>query len=346
MGFVYYGQGGDPVGYRPRVQIETLVRTSRDFLTASAEPAGIRCLARCLGLDRLVVDTLDRVELVRGPIETRCDSDFNRGGTLNLVTRNGVARPSVTASAGAYGSWNAGGEIGNYAADARRVSVYSNLGTQGSAGMRTIRVSGTTVSSTASWCLSAAATCRSPLRMVGRSGTRRDTSTKPRCSQMLPTTATVNPTDGGALQHNLYSLRYRVGASAARPLEATFYVGARDWTRWRQDVLLGPTQAQVRQTDDRTTWGYRVEQSWGGLLADRPLLFTVGSALQRADAATPQARTLLREFQAFNDNVDELMTDIGVWAGASGAHRLVEDRRRPALLEVRLRHRRQSSATW
>ena len=25
-----------------------------------------------------------------------------------------------------------------------------------------------------------------------------------------------------------------------------------------------------------------------------------------------QARTLLREFQAFNDNVDELMTDIGV----------------------------------
>ena len=85
-----------------------------------------------MDLTVLVVDTLDRVELVCGPIETR-HGDFNRGGTLNLVTRNGASRPSVTASAGAYGSWNAGGEIGNYAA-VLGVSVYSNLGTQGSDG--------------------------------------------------------------------------------------------------------------------------------------------------------------------------------------------------------------------
>jgi hypothetical protein len=28
----------------------------------------------------------------------------------------------------------------------------------------------------------------------------------------------VNPTDGGNLQHNLFSVRYRVGANAKRPL--------------------------------------------------------------------------------------------------------------------------------
>ena len=318
MGFVYYGQGGIPSG--PTVRGYTDRNFGQDiagFLDGiPLNLPGFVASHGALDLTVLVVDTLDRVELVRGPIETRY-GDFNRGGTLNLVTRNGAARPSVTASAGAYGSWNAGGEIGNYAAGTKRVSVYSNLGSQGSDGYADnqglwhtrlfnrimVPVGSGDLSFTAQngWSEWDSPGYLDKAALLSDAADDRDA---------------VNPTDGGELQHNLYSLRYRVGASAARPLEATFYVGARDWTRWRQDVLLGPTQAQVRQTDDRTTWGYRVEQSWGGLLADRPVLFTVGSALQRADAATQQARTLLREFQAFNDDVDEVMTDIGVYGQA------------------------------
>jgi outer membrane receptor protein involved in Fe transport len=252
---------------------------------------------------------------VRGPIETRY-GDFNRGGTLNVVTRNGVARPSITASGGSHGSWSADGEYGNYSGE-RRVSVYSNLGTQGTRGYaenqglwhnrffnRVIVPVG-----------------RGDLSFTAQNGWSEWDSPGYLDKAALLTGAVderddVNPTDGGELQHNLYSARYRVGANAGRPLEGTFYVSARDWTRWRQDVLLGPTQAQVRQTDDRTTWGYRIEQTWGRVFGTGPLLVTVGSALQRADASTQQARTILREFAAFNDDVDELMTDVGVYGEA------------------------------
>jgi hypothetical protein len=77
-------------------------------------------------------------------------------------------------------------------------------------------------------------------------------------------------------------------------------------------VLLAPAQPQVRQTDERTTWGLRAEQTWGQFIGGRPLLFTAGVALHRAGAAPRQAHTTLREFVAWNDDVDELLTELGL----------------------------------
>lgn len=318
MGFVYYGQGGIPSG--PTVRGYTDRNFGQDvagFLDGiPLNLPGFVASHGAMDLTVLVASTIERVELVRGPIETRY-GDFNRGGTLNVVTRDGVARPSVTASGGSHGSWNIEGEYGNYRTGARRISLYSTLGTQGSTGYadnqglwhnrvfnRVIAPVGggdlsfTTLNGWTEW--DAPGYLDKAALLSGAADERDD----------------VNPTDGGELQHNLYAARYRAGASAGRPFEATLYLGIRDWTRWRQDVLLGPTQPQVRQTDDRSSWGYRVEQAWGGLLAGRPLLLSVGSALQRVDAATQQARTVLREFVAFNDDVDEVITDLGVYGQA------------------------------
>ena len=318
MGFVYYGQGGIPSG--PTVRGYTDRNFGQDiagFLDGiPLNLPGFVASHGALDLTILVPSTVERVELVRGPIETRY-GDFNRGGTLNIVTRDGVARPAVTASGGSYGSWSVEGEFGNYRTGTRAISIYSNFGSQGSGGyadnqdlwhnrlfnrvvvpMKQGDVSFTALNGWTDWN---APGYLDKAAVIAGTADERDA---------------VNPTDGGELQHNLYSARYRVGAAAGRPFEATVYVGNRDWTRWRHDVLLGATQTQVRQTDDRTSWGYRVEQTWGGLLGGRPLLLAVGSALQRADAATKQARTLLREFVAWNDDVDEVITDLGVYGQA------------------------------
>lgn len=318
MGFVYYGQGGIPSG--PTVRGYTDRNFGQDiagFLDGiPLNLPGFVASHGALDLTVLVPGTVDRVELVRGPIESRY-GDFNRGGTLNVVTRDGVQRPSLTASGGSYGSWSAEGEYGNYSPGARRISVYSNLGTQGSAGY---------AENQSLWHNRLFNRVMVPVGPGDLSVTTQNGWTEwdapgyldkaDLMSEAVDARDDVNPTDGGDLQHNLYAARYRVGASAGRPFEATVYVGNRDWTRWRQDVLLGPTQTQVQQTDDRTTWGYRIEQTWGRVLAGRPLLLAAGSALRRADASTQQARTVLRDLVAFNDDVDELMTDVGVYAQA------------------------------
>jgi outer membrane receptor protein involved in Fe transport len=316
MGFSYYGQGGIPSG--PTVRGYTDRNFGQDiagFLDRiPLNLNGFVASHGALDLTILIPGTLERVELVRGPIEARY-GDFNRGGTLNVVTRDGVSRPSITASGGSYAAWNASGEYGNYRAGSGRPAIYSHASTQGTGGyadnqelwhhrlfnrllvpLRRGDLTFTALNGWSEWgapgYLDRAAVQR------GEVGARH----------------AVNPTDGGRIQHNLFSLRYRAGAGVSRPLEATFYAGSRDWNRWRQDVLLGPTQPQVRQTDERTSWGYRVEQTWGQFVGRRPLLFTVGTALHRADAETGQARTVRREFVAWNDDVDVLMTDAGVYA--------------------------------
>lgn len=318
LGFTYYGQGGIPSG--PTVRGYTDRNFGQDIAGfidgVPLNLPGFVASHGAMDLTVLVPRTIDRVELVRGPIETRY-GDFNRGGTLNIVTRDGIASPSVSASGGSYGSWNVEGEYGNYDTGRRRVSFYSTAGTQGTGGY---------ADNQNLWHNRIFNRVLVPVGRGDLSFTSQNGWTEWDAPGYLDKAAVksgavdarddVNPTDGGNLQHNLFSARYRVGAAAGRPFEATVYVGARDWRRWRHDVLIGPTTAQVRQTDDRTTWGYRVEQTWGRYVGNRPLLFSVGSALQRADASTVQARTLLREFLAFNDDVDEVMTDVGVYAQA------------------------------
>jgi outer membrane receptor protein involved in Fe transport len=316
MGFSYYGQGGIPSG--PTIRGYTDRNFGQDvagFLDRI--PLNLHGFVASHGaLDLTVVppEVLDRIELVRGPIEARY-GDFNRGGTLNLVVRDGVSQPALTASGGSFGTWNVTGEYGNHRAAERRVSLYSFLGSQGTGGyadnqdlwhtrlftrvLVPLPLGDVTLTALNGWSRwDAPGYLDKAAVLEGRVDER----------------AAVNPTDGGRLQHNLFAVRYRAGAQRARPFEATAHVGVRDWQRWRQDALLGPTQPQVQQVDERTTWGFRAEQTWGQFVGARPLLVSVGTAVHRADAATRQARTQLRQFVAWIDDVDEVVTDVGVYA--------------------------------
>jgi outer membrane receptor protein involved in Fe transport len=314
VGFVYYGQGGIPSG--PTVRGYTDRNFGQDiagFLDGiPLNLQGFVASHGALDLTVLVPEALERVELVRGPIDARY-GEFNRGGTLNFVTRDGVARSSVVVGGGTYGSWNLAGDYGNFRSPGRG-SVYSHAdggGSQGSADNQD------------QWRSHLFNRAVIPLRRGDLSFTAQNGWSRWNAPGYLAKTDVVaglakesdaaNPTDGGRLQHNLYAVRYRVGASAARPFEATLFLANRSWTRWRHDVLLGPAQPQVRQTDSRVTWGYRVEQTWGHFVGARPLLFTAGTTRERIDAETKQARTLRREFVAWNDDIDELITDTGAY---------------------------------
>lgn len=314
VGFTYYGQGGIPSG--PTVRGYTDRNFGQDiagFLDGiPLNLQGFVASHGALDLTVLVPESFERVELVRGPIDARY-GEFNRGGTLNFVTRDGAARPSIVVGGGAYGTWNLAGDYGNFR-NSKRFAIYDHLETQGADGY---------ADNQDQWHNKLFNRALIPLQrgdltLTAQNGWSRWNapgylSKTDIQSGLVKESAAVDPTDGGKLQHNLYSARYRAGASADRPFEATFFVNARTWTRWRHDVLLGPTQPQVRQTDDRVTWGYRVEQTWGHFLGGRPLLFTAGTALERIDAKTRQARTIDRAFAAWNDDVDELITDAGIY---------------------------------
>jgi outer membrane receptor protein involved in Fe transport len=112
----------------------------------------------------------------------------------------------------------------------------------------------------------------------------------------------------------LFYVRYRHGANTPGELAATAYVRRSEWRRFRSDFLISPTQTQVRQLDDRVTFGYRAEKFVGHTLFGRPSMFVVGTTLHRDDAETRQASTLNREVARLTDDVPELLTSVGVFA--------------------------------
>ena len=133
-------------------------------------------------------------------------------------------------------------------------------------------------------------------------------------SGALDEKAAVNPTDGGKQNNQLGALRYRRGMDGTDPFAATAYVVSRDWTRWRSDFLLSPTQRQTQQVDERTSYGMRLEKTFGGALFGRPSRFLIGAAGQRDDAATRQDATVARVSVSRTDGVDELLTSLGAYA--------------------------------
>ena len=126
----------------------------------------------------------------------------------------------------------------------------------------------------------------------------------------------VNPTDGGKENNRLLYLRYRLDATSSDPLILTVHAGRRDWTRWRSDFLLSPTQTQTQQIDARSIYGYRIEKTLAFSLLERPGTLLFGSNLQRDIASTQQATSLKREVISRTDDVDEHLTNLGVYAQA------------------------------
>jgi outer membrane receptor protein involved in Fe transport len=313
--FVYYGQGGIPSG--PSVRGYTDRNFGQDMAGhLDGIPLNIHGFVAshgALDLTSILPETIDRIELVRGPLDARY-GDFNRGASINFVTRETVARPSLTLSGGSFGSWQAAGTYGRSGGEGRpsfyttfdghRTGGYSD--NQGLKHVKTFHK------------------LRLPfgkhdLAFVGSTfWTEWDAPSYIDASLLRNGTIgdkdAVNPTDGGGQNSQLFYVRYRHGANTPGELAATAYVRRSEWRRFRSDFLISPTQTQVRQLDDRVTFGYRAEKFVGHTLFGRPSMFVVGTTLHRDDAETRQASTLNREVARLTDDVPELLTSVGVFA--------------------------------
>lgn len=314
--FVYYGQGGIPSG--PSVRGYTDRNFGQDmagFLDGiPLNLFGFVASHGAMDLTPLFTTSIERVELVRGPLDARY-GDFHRGGSVNFVTREGVARPSVTLAGGSFGTGRAALTYGNYRPGAAGISIYSNIEGYHAGGYadnqqvehfktfnklhRRAGAGDLTLTLQGYW-----ADWEAPSyldKALVESGA-------------VDEKAAVNPTDGGKQNNQLGALRYRRGMDRVNSFAATAYVVRRDWTRWRSDFLLSPTQLQTQQVDERTSYGARVEQTFGGALFGRPSRLLIGAAGQRDDAATRQDATRERVSVTRTDDVDELLTSLGLYA--------------------------------
>ncbi len=319
MDFSYYGQGGAPSGPAFRGY------TDRNFgqdLAGSLDGIPMNVFGAVashgmMDVTSILPESIERIELVRGPFDIRY-GDFHRGGSVNFVTREGVAHPSVALGLGSWGELRALGTYGNYDPTVRKVSVFANVEVRGSDGyndnqnvdyFRTynkllIPLGDTADLTFAGLYFDSEWDAPSYLnRDLVRSGAIDDQDA-------------VNPTDGGDLQHGLLYARLKIGAE--NPLVATLYGSSRDWTRFRTDP---PAALQNRQIDDRITWGYRVEKTFGFTLGGSDGVLLFGTTLQHDDAKTTISRTLRRDLVSPTDNVDELLLQLGGYAQGQWAAR-------------------------
>jgi outer membrane receptor protein involved in Fe transport len=314
MDFSYYGQGGAPSG--PAFRGYTDRNFGQDLAGfIDGIPMNVFGAVASHGMmdvTSLLPESIDRIELIRGPFDIRY-GDFHRGGSVNFVTREGVPHPSVSVFAGSYGELRGLATYGNYDPDNRKTSVFANVEVRNSDGyadnqtvdyLRTynkvlIPLGESSDLSFAGLYFDSEWDAPSYLdRNLVRSGAIDDQ-------------AAVNPSDGGDLQHGLLYTRLRIGS--ANPLVATLYGSRRDWTRFRSDP---PAALQNRQIDERMTWGYRVEKSFGFTLGGSPGVLLFGTTLQHDDAETRISRTQNRDLVSPTDDVDELLLQVGGYGQA------------------------------
>ena len=314
--FVYYDQGGIPSG--PSVRGYNDRNFGHDMSGhidgIPLNIFGFVASHGALDLTSIVPETIARLELIRGPLDARY-GDFNRGASVNYVTKDVVARPSVALNLGTFGTWRAAGTYGWSQAGGRGMSFYSTvdghhtdgysdeqaLGHVKSFHKLRIPFGSSDLSFTASTFWSKwDAPSYIDLALL-KSGAIDDKDA-------------VNPTDGGNQNSQLFSVRYRHAAGTPNELSATGYVRHLDWRRFRSDFLISPTQTQVRQLDDRITLGYRVEKNVGHTLFGRQSMFVAGTTLHRDDAETSIANTRNRDLLRVTDQGPLLLTSIGAFA--------------------------------
>ena len=311
-----YGQGGVPGGLSVRGY------TDRNFGQDIAGHLdgiplnifGFVASHGALDLTPIFTDAVERIELVRGPLDARY-GDFNRGASVNFVTRDGVDRPSISIGTGSFGSLRLAGTYGNGAASAGRPSVYTSFdasttgGYADNQGLKSFRTFHKVRVPFGRSDLSLAL-----LTFWSRWDAPSYLSLNALNAGTTAVTAAVNPTDGGNQDNELVYARYRHLGGTPNELAVTGYVGHMTWQRYRSDFLISPTQTQVHQVDQRTRLGYRAEKAFGGLLATRRSQFVVGSTLHHDDAATQQDNTVRRSLLRATDDVPERLTSFGLYA--------------------------------
>jgi outer membrane receptor protein involved in Fe transport len=312
--FVYYGQGGIPSG--PSVRGYTDRNFGQDMAGhLDGVPLNIYGFVAshgALDLTAIVPEIVDRIELIRGPLDARF-GDFNRGASVNYVTKDAVARPSLTLNVGTFESWRTAGAYGwsrpngmsfYSTLDGHRTGGYSDRqGLEHFKSFHKFRVpfgnNDLSVAASTFWTEWEAPSYID--RELLKSG-------------VIDDKQAVSQTDGGGQNSQLFYVRYRHAANSANELAATVYARRLDWRRFRSDFLISPTQTQVHQTDKRWTMGYRVEKNIGHTLFGRPSMFVAGTTLHRDDADTKIENTLNRALLRVTDEGPILLTSLGAFA--------------------------------
>ena len=308
--FVYYGQGGVLSG--PSVRGYTDRNFGQDIAGhldgIPLNAFGFVASHGALDLTPIFPESIDRINLVRGPLEARF-GDFDRGASLDIVTKDRIDRPSVSFDAGSFGTARLTAIYGNGDRGQDRVTFYSSVdgqttnGYSDNQGLKFFKTFHKVLipfghNEVALSALAFTTTWDAP-GYLDLNAVTNNTVSK---------TQAVNPTDGGDEQSQLAYVRYRRNGGSPNELAITGYVGHSNWRRFRSDFIISPTQTQVRQIDRRTKGGYRIEQNLGGSLLGRRAALRVGTTLHRDDADTRQANTLRRDVLRLTDDVPEVLT--------------------------------------
>ena len=314
--FAYYGQGGIPSG--PSVRGYTDRNFGQDMAGhldgIPLNAFGFVASHGALDLTPLFPETFDRIELVRGPLDPRY-GDFNRGASINFITKDSVERPSLALGISAYNTWQLTGTYGNQVSAPRAVRYYASVdgynidGHSDNQAIQHFKTFAKVIVPAGRGDLAFAA-----LTFVSEWDAPSYLDIAQVKSGEIADTAAVNPTDGGDQNMQLAYVQYRLNPGTPGQLTSTFYVGHSEWRRFRSDFLISPTQTQTRQIDRRVKFGYRVEKGFGGSLLGRPSLLVIGSNLQHDDADTRQASTLNREILRITDDVPVILTSFGAYA--------------------------------
>lgn len=316
MDFVFYGQGGIPSG--PSVRGYTDRNFGQDiagFLDGiPLNLFGFVASHGALDLTTLLPQSIERVELIRGPFNARY-GDFHRGGSLNFVTKSRVARPSIDLAVGSFGTLRSTLTYGRDSSDGSRLPFFSTL-----EGYRTNSYSHhSDLYRLNNYTKLVIPFGTNDLSVSGSVfGSKWDAPSYLDVAQIksgvISDRGVINPTDGGNLHSQLLYAVYHGNNGSADDWSATVYGSHRNWNRWRHDLLISPSTQQLHQVDRRVTLGTRVEKDFSAPLMGNPSLLLAGVALQRDDVSTRQQRTLLRQVTGKVDDIDELLTNAAVYA--------------------------------
>lgn len=315
MDFVFYGQGGIPSG--PSVRGYTDRNFGQDiagFLDGiPLNLFGFVASHGAMDLTTLLPQSIERVELIRGPFNARY-GDFHRGGSLNFVTKSHVARPSVDIAAGSFGTARTTITFGQDPSTGSMFPFFSTF-----EGYRTNSYSHHSgLYRLNDYSKLVIPQGKNDLSLSGAVfGSKWDAPSYLDVSKIISGAISdksiINPTDGGDLRSQLLYAAYHGNNGSADDWSATLYGSHRIWNRWRHDLITAPNTLQLHQFDRRVTYGTRIEKNFGTPLLRRPSLLLVGLAAQGDDASTQQQRTVLRKVTSNVDDIDELLTSSAVY---------------------------------
>ncbi|MDQ6799669.1 MAG: TonB-dependent receptor plug domain-containing protein [Acidobacteriota bacterium] len=315
MDFVFYGQGGIPSG--PSVRGYTDRNFGQDiagFIDGiPLNLFGFVASHGAMDLTMLLPQSIERVELIRGPFNARY-GDFHRGGSLNFVTKTHIARPSVDMAVGSFGTLRTTLTYGRDPGDGSRLPFFTTF-----EGYRTNSYSHhSDLYRLNSYSKLVIPRGQNDISLSGAFfGSKWDAPSYLDVTQIrsgaISDRGVINPTDGGDLHSQLFYAAYHGNNGSPNDWSATLYGNHRNWNRWRHDLLISPSTLQLHQFDSRITIGTRVEKNFGASLLGRPSLLLAGFAAQRDDASTQQQRTILRKVATNVDNIDELLTNSAVY---------------------------------